>query len=78
MFVSPLEVGSWLQAGDVVGQIYDGFEGELITEVRTPMGGLLSGVRRQPLLLEGDLVARVQTRQQLSEGLDIGLLGHAQ
>jgi predicted deacylase len=78
VFVSPLEVGHWLQAGDVIGQVYDGFDGEQIAEIRTPVAGMLSGVRREPWLFEGDLVARMQTRHQLSEGLDIGLLGHAQ
>ena len=28
-FVSRLEVGQWLQAGDLIGYVYDGFEGEL-------------------------------------------------
>ena len=47
-FVSRLEVGRWLQAGDVIGKVYDGFDGELRHEVRAPVAGLLSGLRRQP------------------------------
>jgi predicted deacylase len=49
-----------------------------LTEVRAPVAGLLSGVRRQPLLCEGDLMARIQTRENLSETVDTYLLGHGQ
>jgi predicted deacylase len=63
MFISHLEVGRWLQAGDLIGHVFDGFDGQLRAEVRTPVSGLLSGIRRQPLLFEGDLIAHIQTRQ---------------
>jgi uncharacterized protein len=62
LFISHLEVGRWLQAGDLIGHVFDGFDGQLRAEVRTPTSGLLSGIRRQPLLFEGDLIARMQTR----------------
>jgi predicted deacylase len=78
LFVSKLETGSWLQAGDVIGQIYDGFEGEIGAEVRTPVAGLLIGIRRQPLLYEGDLLARIETRQPLGERSDTHLHGQGQ
>jgi len=60
-FVSRLEVGRWIQAGDSIGHIYDSFSGEIRTEVRTPVAGLVSSLRRQPLLFEGDLIARILT-----------------
>jgi uncharacterized protein len=63
LFISNLEVGRWVQAGDRIGHVYDGFDGELRAEVKTPVSGLLSGIRRQPLLFEGDLIARIQTRE---------------
>jgi uncharacterized protein len=62
LFISHLEVGRWMQAGDLIGHVFDGFDGQLRAEVRTPASGLLSGIRRQPLLFEGDLIARMQTR----------------
>jgi predicted deacylase len=62
LFISHLEVGRWLQTGDLIGQVFDGFDGQLRAEVRTPVSGLVSGIRRQPLLFEGDLIASVQTR----------------
>ena len=78
LFVSRLEVGRWLQAGDVIGKVYDGFYGELRHEVRSPVAGLLSGLRRQALLFEGDLIARIQSRQAVGEGVDTYLHGQGQ
>jgi hypothetical protein len=66
LFISDLQVGRWLQAGDRIGHVYDGFDGQLRAEVKVPVSGLLSGIRRQPLLFEGDLIARIQTRQALA------------
>ena len=63
LFISSLEVGRWLQASDLIGHVYDGFDGQLRAELKTPVSGLLSGIRRQPLLFEGDLIASIQTRQ---------------
>ncbi len=60
-FVSHREVGQWLQAGDLVGCIYDGFNGMLCREIKAPVAGLLGSLRRQPLLFEGDLIARIFT-----------------
>jgi predicted deacylase len=46
LFVSDVPVGAWLQAGDPIGQIYDAFAGERRAELRAPVSGLLSGIRR--------------------------------
>ncbi len=78
LFISRLDVGRWVQAGDIIGQVYDGFAGELRHEIKTPVAGLLSGIRRQPLLFEGDLLARIQTRQAVAEGVDTYLHGQGQ
>jgi len=59
-FVSKLEVGQWLQAGDLIGYLYDGFTGKARGEVHAPVAGLLLGLRRQPLVFEGDQIARLQ------------------
>ncbi|MDQ5908657.1 MAG: hypothetical protein QG599_749 [Pseudomonadota bacterium] len=59
LFTSPLDVGRWVQAGEALGQIYDSFTGELRVPVVAPVSGLLAGLRRQPLLCEGDLTARI-------------------
>ncbi|MCP5159647.1 MAG: succinylglutamate desuccinylase/aspartoacylase family protein [Gammaproteobacteria bacterium] len=59
VFASRLEVGRWIRAGEEVGQIYDGFTGDLRLRVIAPVAGLLAGLRRQPLLCVGDWVARI-------------------
>lgn len=78
LFLSRLAVGRWVRAGDLIGQVYDGFTGELRHDVKAPVAGLLSGIRRQPLLFEGDLIARIQTRHPVSEGVDTYLRGQGQ
>jgi predicted deacylase len=77
-FVSRLEVGQWLQAGELVGYVYDGFTGELRAEAHAPISGLLSGIRRHPLLCEGDLVARILSKQEVGDVADTYLMGHGQ
>lgn len=66
-FVSQRRVGQWLRAGDVVGEVYDGFSGARKGRLRAPVAGLLSALRRQPQVCEGDLVARLQSPNQLGE-----------
>ncbi|HPF57221.1 MAG TPA: succinylglutamate desuccinylase [Candidatus Competibacteraceae bacterium] len=61
IFASRLEVGRWVQAGEELGQIYDGFTGDIRMHVIAPMAGLLAGLRREPLLCAGDLVAQILT-----------------
>lgn len=58
-FVTKQEVGQWVKTGDLLGFVYDGFEGTILAEIRSPAAGLLTGLRRQPLLCEGDLIARI-------------------
>lgn len=58
-FVSRLEVGRWVYGGDHMGYIYDSFSGAVRAEIRAPVSGLLSSLRRHPILFEGDLIARI-------------------
>ena len=59
IFSSHLEVGRWVRAGEELGRVYDGFTGGVQARVTAPVMGLLASLRRQPLLCEGDLVARI-------------------
>lgn len=59
IFSSRLEVGRWVRTGDELGQIYDSFSGGLRVRVAAPVAGLLASLRRQPLLGEGELLARI-------------------
>lgn len=67
-FVSCLEVGRWVRAGESVGTIYDPFLGTLVTDIRSPVNGLVSAIRRHPLFKAGELVARMQTHDSLPQG----------
>ncbi|HKX11630.1 MAG TPA: M14 family metallopeptidase [bacterium] len=58
-FVSHLNPGQWLQAGDLVGILYDGYTGKVKGEVHAPVAGVVLGLRRQPLTFEGDMIAKI-------------------
>lgn len=61
-FVSDSQVGRWVRAGQELGYIYDSFGGNVIEKVVAPTAGLLTGIRRHPLLFEGDLIVRVNRK----------------
>ncbi|MEI6209419.1 MAG: M14 family metallopeptidase [Desulfuromonadales bacterium] len=61
-FVSDSHVGRWVRAGQELGYIYDSFGGKVIEKVVAPVAGLLTGIRRHPLLFEGDLILRVNRK----------------
>ena len=61
-FVSDRHVGRWVRAGEELGYIYDSFGGSVIEKVVAPVAGLLTGIRRHPLLFEGDLILRVNRK----------------
>lgn len=66
-FVSDRQVGRWVQAGQELGYIYDCFGGNVIEKVVSPVAGLLSGIRRHPLLFEGDLIFRVNAKGSVTK-----------
>ena len=61
-FVSDRQVGRWVGADQELGYIYDSFNGNVIEKVLSPVAGLLTGIRRHPLLFEGDLILRVNRK----------------
>lgn len=66
IFASGLDVGRWVEKGEELGQLGDGFTGEAQRSIIAPVAGLLAGLRRQPLLCQGDLVARILARQNVN------------
>ncbi len=61
-FVSDRHVGRWVGSGQELGYIYDSLSGNVIEKVIAPIAGLLTGIRRHPLLFEGDLILRVNRK----------------
>jgi hypothetical protein len=61
-FVSDRAVGRWVRTGQELGYIYDSFSGNVIEKVVSPVAGLLTGIRRHPLLFERDLIVRVNRK----------------
>lgn len=61
-FVSDRHVGRWVGSGQELGYIYDSLSGNVIEKVVSPIAGLLTGIRRHPLLFEGDLILRVNRK----------------
>jgi len=59
MFVSDKTVGKWVLGGEELGYIYDSFNGDVISNVTAPVSGLLTGIRRHPMLFEGDHLLRI-------------------
>ncbi len=60
-FVPVRPAGAWLQAGDLVGCVYDPFDGETLQEVRAPMSGLMSAIRHNPITRSGAPVAHLHS-----------------
>jgi len=48
-----------VRAGELLGQVYDGCRGRVLADARAPVGGLLTALRRQPLVRRGDTLACV-------------------
>ena len=44
---------------DVLGRIVSPFEGTVLSEVRSPVDGMLFTLREYPLVYEGSLMARL-------------------
>jgi hypothetical protein len=62
MFVSDRQVGQWVRPGQELGYIYDSFHGNVHTKVTAPAAGIITGIRRGPLLFEGDLLVRLNRK----------------
>jgi predicted deacylase len=78
LFVAKATLGRWMEKGEPIGLVYDGFDGRVRARIRAPVSGLLTALRRQALLYQGDLLARLQSRAPVAEGADTYLMGQGQ
>ncbi len=78
LFVARDVLGRWVEEGDWLGTLYDGFEGHRRAHVRAPVSGMLTGLRRQAMLYQGDLLARIQSTRPVAKSADTYLIGQGQ
>ncbi len=63
MFVANASHWTDVHRGELLGTIVSPFSAELLSEVRSPVDGILFTLREYPLVYEGSLMARVMTRK---------------
>jgi hypothetical protein len=61
LFFSETEIGRMVRRGDVLGRIVDPFDGELISEIRTPVSGIVYFAYHSPLINEKTVCFKVIT-----------------
>jgi predicted deacylase len=59
MFVPEVEHWTAVRRGDLLGRIVSPLRGQVLSEVRSPVGGVLFTLREYPLVYEGSLLARL-------------------
>jgi hypothetical protein len=62
MFVSSASHWTDVRRGELLGAIVSPFCGGVLSEVRSPVDGILFTLREYPLVYEGSLMARVMAR----------------
>jgi predicted deacylase len=62
MFVSCASHWTDVRRGELLGTIVSPFSGDVLSEVRSPVDGILFTLREYPLVYEGSLMARVMAR----------------
>jgi predicted deacylase len=62
MFVSSISHWTDVRRGELLGTIVSPFCGDVLSEVRSPVDGILFTLREYPLVYEGSLMARVMAR----------------
>ena len=66
MFVPTAAHWTDMRRGELLGAIVSPFQGEILSEVRAPVDGILFTLREYPLVYEGSLMARVMARKEHS------------
>lgn len=63
MFVPAASHWTDVHRGELLGKIVSPFRGDILSEVRSPVDGILFTLRDYPLVYEGSLMARVMARK---------------
>jgi uncharacterized protein len=63
MFVAAASHWTNVHRGELLGSIVSPFSGSVLSEVRSPVDGILFTLREYPLVYEGSLMARVMARK---------------
>jgi predicted deacylase len=63
MFVATAAHWTDVRQGELLGTIVSAFHGNILSEVRSPVDGVLFTLREYPLVYEGSLMARVMARK---------------
>ncbi len=59
IFIPTVQHWTSVQAGELLGKIVSPYQGKTISEVRSPVSGILFTLREYPLVYEGSLMARL-------------------
>lgn len=59
LFIPTVEHWTSVKEGDLLGKIVSSFRGKTLSEVRSPVSGILFTLREYPLVYEGSLMARL-------------------
>ncbi|MDD2733359.1 MAG: M14 family metallopeptidase [Desulfuromonadaceae bacterium] len=63
LFVPAASHWTDVRRGEILGTIVSPFRGDILSEVRSPVDGILFTLREYPLVYEGSLMARVMARK---------------
>ncbi|MDD2364810.1 MAG: M14 family metallopeptidase [Desulfuromonadaceae bacterium] len=63
MFLPTASHWTDVRKGELLGTIVSPFQGDILSEVRSPVDGILFTLREYPLVYEGSLMARVMARK---------------
>lgn len=62
MFIATADHWTDVRRGELLGKIVSPFRGDILSDVRSPVDGILFTLREYPLVYEGSLMARVMAR----------------
>lgn len=64
IFISEAKHGDYLKKGDPVGKVVDPLHGSVLSDMTSPMDGILFTIREYPVVDEGSLIARILRRDR--------------